>query len=142
MFCILSLHFVNYVFLLLFLCILVMFMHSYCYVYVFLLCYVLFRTFRFHCIVLCIVCVCVLYYCQRVSTHLQLAKYIISKPEMFKMSALRKKPCAKTLSAKIPKLKAANKNLSSGIDTKPNTFLNKLLLQDLINQQGILQCVL
>jgi len=35
--------------------------------------YVLFCTFCFNCVVLCIfVCKCVLYYCHRVSTHLQL----------------------------------------------------------------------
>jgi hypothetical protein len=61
---------------------------------------------------------------------------------MFKTSALRKKSQANRLSAKIPRLKADNKKLAYGIDTKPNTFLNNLLLQDLINQQGIFQRVL
>jgi len=51
MFCILLFNFVNYVFLLLFLCILiVMFMYL-------IVMYVLFSTFRFHCVVLCIICV-------------------------------------------------------------------------------------
>ena len=60
-FCMLLSNFVNYVFLLL--CILiVMFMYSYCYV-----CSVL--GILFHCVVLCN---CVLYYCHRVSTQLQL----------------------------------------------------------------------
>ena len=56
----LQFNFVNYVFLLSFLCILIVI-------------YVLFCTFYFHCVVvLLFVCKCVLYYCHWVSTQLQL----------------------------------------------------------------------
>ena len=67
MFCMLLFNFVNYVFLLLRLYILiVMFMYSYCYI-----CSVL--SILFQCVVLCIfMCKCVLYYCHRASTQLQL----------------------------------------------------------------------
>jgi hypothetical protein len=72
MFCMLLFNFVNYVFLLL------------CYIFLLLcLCilivmYVLFRVFRL--IVLfsvLFVCKCVLYYCHRVSTQMQLTKYTV-----------------------------------------------------------------
>ena len=58
MFCMLLFNLVNYLFLL-FLCILIVM-------------YVLFCIFSIHCVVLCSVCKCVLYYCHRVSTQLQL----------------------------------------------------------------------
>jgi len=65
--CLCMFNFVNYVFLLLCLCVLtVTFMYSLC-------CYVLFCVFCFivwFCVLF--VCKCVLYYCQRVSTQLQL----------------------------------------------------------------------
>jgi len=64
MFCMLLFNFVSYVFLLLCLCSLIFMI-------------VIFRVFCF--IVFCVlfVCKCVLYYCHRVSTQLQLTKYII-----------------------------------------------------------------
>jgi len=53
------------------LCILIMFMYSYC--HIFLLLCMLCMYILFHCVVLCIViCKCVLYYCHRMSTQLQL----------------------------------------------------------------------
>ena len=66
MFCMLLFGFVNNVFLLLCLCILIVMYVSFsvfCFIVLF---YVLF------------VCKCVLYYCHRVSTQLQLTKYVIS----------------------------------------------------------------
>ena len=66
MFCMILFDFVNYVFLLLCLCILIVM-------------YVLFCIFRFHCVVYVLfVCKCVLYNCHRVSTQLQLTQYITS----------------------------------------------------------------
>ena len=66
MFCMLLFNFVNYVFLLLCLCILIVL-------------YVLFCVFSFI-VLFCVlfVCKCVLYYCHRVSNQLQITKYIIS----------------------------------------------------------------
>ena len=70
MFCMFLFHFVNYVFLLSYLCILifVMFMYFYCYVYSVLVC--IFCFIVLFCVLF--VCKCVLYYCHRVSTQLQL----------------------------------------------------------------------
>ena len=67
---------VNDVLLLLCLCILiVMIMYSYCYV-----CSVLCILFHY---VVCIVCICVLYYCHRVSTQLQLTNISNKYQEYF-----------------------------------------------------------
>jgi len=72
MFRMLLFNFVNYVFLLLYLRIIIfMFMYSYCYA-----CSVI--CILFHCFVTCIVlCKCVLYYCNRVSTQMQLTNLSI-----------------------------------------------------------------
>jgi hypothetical protein len=66
MFCILLFNFVNYEFLLLCLCILIVM-------------YVLFYIFCVHCVVyILFLFKCVLYYCQRVSTHFRLTIYLIN----------------------------------------------------------------
>ena len=82
MFCMILFNFVSFVFLLLCLCILVaMFMYSYCHVYVFLL-LCMFRSGNCFIVLFYVlsVCKCVLYYCHRVSTQLQLTNiyHIIS----------------------------------------------------------------
>jgi hypothetical protein len=66
--CMLLFNFVNYVFLLLCLCILiVMFLYSYRYVLFHVFCFTVFFCALF-------ACKCVLYYCHRLSTQLQLTK--------------------------------------------------------------------
>ena len=71
-------NFVNYVFLLLCLCI-------------FVVMYVLFSVF---CLIIlfCVlfVCKCVLYYCHRVSTQLQLTKYIIYNSTLLKVKLVER----------------------------------------------------
>jgi hypothetical protein len=70
----------------------VMFMYSCCYVYVFLLLmYVLFCVFCYI-LLFCVlfVCTCVLYYCYRVSTKLQLTKYISIIKHTFYVHFFRK----------------------------------------------------
>jgi hypothetical protein len=81
-FCVLLFNFVNYVFLLLCLCILiVMFMYFYCSVFC-VFCFIVSFCVLF-------VCKCVLYYCHRVSTQLQLTKYIVyHTPQMTLVAAV------------------------------------------------------
>jgi hypothetical protein len=77
MFCMLLSNFVNYVFILLGLCILIMCMYFF-YVYVFLLLYVFCSVYSVFAVLFYVLfaCKCVLYFCHRVSTQLQ--SYIIS----------------------------------------------------------------
>jgi len=83
MFCMLLCNFVNYVFLLLCVCIFIVMYVLFCIICVTVSFCVLF------------VCNCVLYYCHRVSTQLQLTKYIVSYIISYRIIIKRRKTLQK-----------------------------------------------